>query len=193
MTKQYAATFTTGGLFHSESLELAKLYSNLEDWEAVRARALEENTLQARTLSTLKRVCREVISRLRTLTLQELKLLLHSSHQEQAYLLWIACCRRYTLIADFAVEVLRERYISFKKDLTAADFVIFFNRKADWHAELDALSDSTRNKLRQVLFLMMREAGLLDTKNQILPVLLTPRLASLLRQHGNEAEMFFPT
>ncbi len=133
-------SFTTGGLFHRESVELATLYLDLGDWNSVRDKVVAENLLQTRTLNTLQRVCREVISRLRTLSPGELEFLVEGSHQEQAYLLWLAICRLYKFIAEFAVEVLRERYITLKGDLTHENFDSFFNQKSDWNLELGFLS-----------------------------------------------------
>ncbi|MDD4180637.1 MAG: DUF1819 family protein, partial [Victivallaceae bacterium] len=100
---RYSMSFTTGSLFLRESVKLVPLYLDLGGWDAVRDKVITENLLQTRTLNTLKRVCREVISRLRVLSPNELEFLVEASHQEQAYLLWIAACRRYRFIADFAV------------------------------------------------------------------------------------------
>lgn len=185
-------SFTAGSLFHRESVELAALYLDLGDWNSVRDKVLAENLLQTRTLNTLKRVCHEVISRLRTLSPEELEFLVERSHQDQAYLLWIAICRRYRFIADFAVEVLRERYISLKADLTYDDFDSFFNRKSEWHLELDEITPTTRGKLRQVLFKMLREADLLATNNMISAAMLSPRLLELIRQGNHRDVLYFP-
>lgn len=185
-------SFTTGSLFHRESVELAALYLELGDWSSVRDKVVAENLLQTRTLNTLKRVCREVISRLRTLSQVELEFLIDTSHQEQAYLLWIAICRRYKFIADFAVEVLRERYITLKSDLTHEDFDSFFNRKCEWHLELDQITPGTRGKLRQVLFKILREADLLAANNMIHAAMLSPRLLGLIHQGHRRDILYFP-
>lgn len=187
---RYSMSFTTGCLFHRESVELASLYIGLGDWNSVRDKVIAENFLQARTLNTRKRVCREIISRLRTLSTNELEFLVAGSRQEQAYILWIAVCHRYEFIADFAVEVLRERYITLKGTLTHEDFDSFFNRKSEWHSELDEISPVTRGKLRQVLFKMLREADLLTANNTILAAMLSPRLLSLIQQ-GNERDILY--
>jgi len=97
---RYSMSFITGSLFRHESVKLAALYIDLGDWNSVRDKVIAENLLQTRTLNTLKRVCLEVISRLRTLSPGELECLVEGSHQEQAYLLWLAVCRRYRFIAD---------------------------------------------------------------------------------------------
>ena len=187
---KYCMSFTTGGLFHHESVNLAVLYLDSKDWNAVRKKVLAENLLQTRTLSTLKRVCREVISRLKTLDAGELELLVATNPREQGYLLWLAVCRRYGFIADFAVEVMRERYFTFKTDLNYADFDTFFNRKSEWYAELDQLRSTTRNKLRQVLFKILHEADLLTANNTIKAAMLSPRLVETI-SHGNRQDVFF--
>ncbi|MFA7668659.1 MAG: DUF1819 family protein [Burkholderiaceae bacterium] len=189
---RYSMSFTTGSLFHRESVGLAVLYLELGSWSSVRDKAIAENLLQTRTVNTLKRVCREVISRLRTLSPGELELLVEGNHQEQAYLLWLAVCRRYKFIAEFAVEVVRERYITLKGDLTHEDFDSFFNRKSEWHSELDALTPATRGKLRQVLFKILREADLLTASSMINAAMLSPRLLKVISQDSRKDISCFP-
>ena len=187
--ERYSMSFTTGSLFHHESVRLVVLFLELNDWNAVRDKVLSENILQARTLNTSKRVCREVISRLKTLDHREIDLLIHGSAHEQAYLLWIAVCRRYKFIADFAVEIIRERYIGLKTDLPYDDFDSFFNRKAEWHPELDEIKPSTRSKLRQILFKMLREADILTANDTINAAMLSPRLMEAI---SSQDVLFFP-
>ena len=185
-------SFTTGSLFHHESVKLAALYLELGDWNAVRDKVISNNLLQTRTLNTLKRVCREVISRLKTLSIDELHFLVEANPQEQGYLLWLATCRRYRFIADFAIEVLRERYITLKTDVNHEDFDSFFNRKSEWHAELDAIQPTTRNKLRQVLFRILREAGLLASNNIINAAILSPELLNAISHNNRRDVLFLP-
>jgi len=189
---RYSMSFTTGSLFHSESVKLATLYVDLGNWDSVRDKVIEENLLQARTLNTLKRVCREVVSRLKMLSSGEIEFLVACNHQEEAYLLWLAVCRRYSFIADFAVEVLRERYVTLKIDLTYEDFDSFFNCKSEWHLELDEIASATRSKLRQVLFKMLRETDLLTANNMINAAMLSPRLLALIQQSNGRDVLYFP-
>lgn len=185
-------SFTTGSLFHREAVELAQLYLDLGDWDVVRAKVVSENLLQSRTLSALKRLCREVFPRLKTLSLGEIEFLVEGRYQEQAYLLWIAVCRRYRFIAEFALEVLRERFITLKADLSPEDFDSFFNRKAEWHSELEEISQATRIRLRQVLFKMLREADLLTPNNIINAAMPTPGFLSLISRGDPREVLYFP-
>lgn len=190
--EQYSMSFTTGGLFHRESVKLAVLCLELKDWNDVRDKVLSDNLLQARTLNTSKRVTGEIIPRLRQLSSSELDLLVNGDPREQGYLLWIAVCRRYRFIADFAVEVLHERYISLKTDLQYEDYDSFFNRKSEWHNELDEIQATTRGKLRQVLFKMLHEADLLANNNTINASILSPRLLEAIPSSNRQDLLFFP-
>lgn len=187
----YRTSFKIGGLFHFESVKLAELYLKQSDWRAVREHVIAENTLQVRTQSSLKRYCSEIISRLKTLGTRELALLAQGDHHEQLALLWIAICRRYHFVADFAVEVLRERYILAKSELHYEDFDIFFNRKAQWHPELDRISSKTRGTMRYIIFKMMREAELLSGNN-ISPAKFTPRLFEVIQKTSKADIAYFP-
>jgi hypothetical protein len=189
---RYSMAFTTGGLFSQESVNMAALYLEMRDWDKVREKAVSENLLQARTSSSLQRVCREVVSRLETLRGAELELLVDAAPREQGYLLWIAVCRRYPFIADFAVEVIRERYMTLKTDLNYEDFDAFFNGKAVWRTELERIQPSTRNKLRQVLFKMLREADLLTKNNAIVPAMPSPAFLKTIQQEGRRDALLFP-
>jgi hypothetical protein len=185
-------SFTAGSLFHRESVKLAVLYSEFKDWNTVQDKVISENLLQARTLNTSKRVCREIISRLKNLSSSELDLLIEANPQDQGYLLWLAVCRRYKFIGDFAIEVLRERYITLKTDLSYEDFDSFLNKKSEWHSELDEIRSTTRNKLRQVLFKILREAGLLTAKNTINAAMLSQRILEAIPHDKRRDILFFP-
>lgn len=172
---RYSMSFTTGTLLYQESLTVANLLEETGDWDVVRERVMDNNLLQMRTLNASKRVYREVASRLKQLTSAELAPLRTGTRQEQNHILWLAVCKRYRFIHDFAVEVVREKYLRLDLGLGYDDYDIFFNNKAEWHPEVARVAESTRKKQRQCLFKMMREAELLTREDQILPAMLTPR------------------
>ncbi len=189
---RYSLSFTTGSLFHRQSVDLAELYLVDGAWSIVKGKVIADNLLQARTVNTLKRVCREVISRLKHLSRNEIEFLVQSGLQDQLNLLWIAVCRRYSLIADFAVETLNDRYASLKSDLNHEDFDSFYNRKSEWRPELDQISPVTRTKLRQVIFKMLHEVGLLSLDNRINTAILSPSLVEMMYRSNPGEFLFFP-
>ncbi len=191
-TEKYSLAFVGGALFHQESVRLAELYLEKGDWNAVRNDVIVGNLLQARTTSSARRICQEICSRLQRLNKEELVLLVEGNHQEQAYLLWIAICRSYRFIYEFSLEVIRERFLTLRYDLGYEDFDAFFNAKMEWHEELEKIATSTRNKLRQVLFRMLREAEILSSRNTIIPATLSPRLIDVISSRANQDLYLFP-
>jgi len=178
--QSYKLSFTTGGLFLTESSLTASLYLTSQNWGSVRQQLKAGNLLQTRTLSSGERVNREVLARLATLTVGELEVVAHGAPQDRAHLMWIAATRRYKLIAEFAEEVVRERFLLLKPGVKYDDFDAFFRAKALWHEELNELADSTTKKLRQNVFKMLRDAGLLSAEGYILHTMLSSTVVELV-------------
>ena len=191
-TEKYSMSFTTGALFHQESVNLAGWYLEKGDWTEVRDEVISRNLLQARTANSAKRICREICSRLKRLDKDELELLVEGDHQEQAYLLWLAICRRYRFIYDFSTEVIRERFLTLRYDLGYEDFDAFFNSKMEWHEEMERITTTTRKKLRQVMFKMLHESELLNSGNSIVPAMLSSRLINVICSHSSRDLHLFP-
>ncbi|WP_433675520.1 DUF1819 family protein [Microbacterium gorillae] len=191
--KRYALSFTTGGLLSREAAVLAPVYVELRDWAKVRDRAVNENLLQSRTHSTGVRRVRETVRRLSVLSGRELEILPDLTATERGHLMWAAACRRYDLIAEFGEEVLRERFLTLTGTVSHEDYDSFYRAKAMWHDELDSVSAATYQKLRQVLFKMMVEAGLVTSKGAIEPALFSARVAELLNERTPSDVRFFPT
>lgn len=190
--ERYRLSFTTGGLFLREAPLVASRYLALRDWAQTRAEVRAENLLQVRTAAAATRISKELVARLECLDTDELESLVEGSQRERGHLLWSAVCRRYDFVRDFAIEVLREHYLVLRHQLTFSDYDAFYNAKALWHSELEALAPSTQSKLRQNLFRMLREADLLSEQGQIRPALLTPRTAQLLARQGRDSLLVFP-
>jgi hypothetical protein len=190
--QDYILSFTAAGVLRAECVLLAELHARLGDWDAVRSTAVADNLLQARKAASATRVCRELVFRLQGLSDEELALLRQGNPNEQDQILWVAICRRYRLVAEFALEVLRERFLQFGPPLELSDFDAFYDRKADWAEELDQLASVTRAKLRQVLFRMLREAGLTSADGSIQPTLLSDRVRRVVGRERPADLLYFP-
>jgi len=174
--KDYKLSFTTGGLFYCETLKSIHLFDELQDWGAVKRKLQAENLLQARTSASATRSSRELIQRLQTLTASQLEILRDGTRQDQVQILWLAVCKQYDFVYEFATQVLHGKYLKLDFFLSYDDFDEFFNSLAEWNENLEKTTETTRKKLRQVLFRMIREADLLSAKNAILPVILSSRV-----------------
>ena len=195
MTQQqpYKMSFGTGGLLLNESVEVARLHVPEEPWEDTIRRAMQQGTTALPKAKSNRRTLREISNRLLTLSDAERVFLIEQADRaDQQALLWLACCRAYRFIREFAVEVIRERYLSYEYDLPPESFDILLDAKAEWHDGLASLRPSTRLKLRQVLFRMMREAGVISADGKIQAALLSSPLNLLIERHNRGDLAVFP-
>ena len=192
--QDYKMSFSTGGLFLNESLEVARLHEDGEAWEDTILRAMEEGTTSLPKSASNRRSLREISNRLLTLTNDERAYLVEEADRsEQQALLWIATCRAYRFVREFAVEVVRERYLSYQLDLPLESFDILFEAKAEWDEGLAGLSRSTRLKLRQIMFRMMREAGIISEDDRIQTAIVSARLKQMIEDHNPGELAIFPS
>lgn len=191
-SQPYKMSFTTGGLFLSESIALAELYMTNKDWGKTLSQALEIGITSLPKAASNRRTLREIVNRLSTLNEAEILFLTEvAERQEQQYILWLASCRRYRFVREFAVEVICDRYLSYQLDLPLQTFDILFDAKAEWDDSLALLSKSTRLKLRQIMFKIIREAGIISDKGRIQSAVVSPRLKNLIQERNhNELEVF---
>lgn len=191
-TKKYSFSFATVGLLYQNSVSVATLFVEFGNWNQVRELVVEQNLLQTRTQKSSVRLCREICSRLKTLREKEINLLVDGMVKDKGYILWLALCRRYKFIRDFAVEVLREKPLNLEAELQIEDFEVFFNQKAELHNELATLKPVTKVKGRRILFKMLREADLLSTENRIYPALPSTSLINAVFLERQKDASFFP-
>ncbi|MDP5226538.1 MULTISPECIES: DUF1819 family protein [Arthrobacter] len=190
---RYALSFTSGTLLANEAAVLAPVYLRERDWKVTRALAQTENLFGTRVARSNTRTLGELVPRLQLLSDDELEIVAGGTSTERGHLMWTAACRKYTFIGEFAEEVLRERFLTLAGTVSYEDYDSFYRAKAMWHDELDGVTASSYQKLRQVLFKMLVEAGLLTKQGHIESALLSSRVAACLDQRTPSDIRFFPT
>ena len=214
---RYRLSFTVGGLLAEQGRTVAGLmvgdaavaaavdtlpsadrdddaFAPAELLESVRRCAVAENVLQIRTHAAGVRIVNEVIKRLSALTMGELRCIADADmlQSDRRALMWVAMCRYYALVGEFAQEVLREHFLIGTTTITYGDYEHFMLGKAMWHPEIDDLSTSTSAKLRSNVFMAMAEAGLVNrTDDTIIPSLLSREVTGILMRRP-ESFGFFP-
>lgn len=214
---RYRLSFTVGGLLAEQGRTVAGLmvgdtavaaavdtlpsadrdddaFAPAELLESVRRYAVAENVLQIRTHAAGVRIVNEVIKRLSALTMGELRCIADADmlQSDRRALMWVAMCRYYALVGEFAQEVLREHFLIGTTTITYGDYEHFMLGKAMWHPEIDDLSTSTSAKLRSNVFKAMAEAGLVNRADDtIIPSLLSREVTGILMRRP-ESFGFFP-
>ena len=62
--------------------------------------------------ATAKRVCNEVVKRLKTLNEEELRLFVTGDYQLQKQMAFLSVCRAYTFIREFVLEVVYSKFFA---------------------------------------------------------------------------------
>lgn len=212
---RYRLSFTVGGLLAEQGRAVASLmvgdaavvtddmlrdtdnsgmFATAELLESARRYAVAENVLQIRTRAAGVRIVSEVVKRLSALTMNELRCVADTDtlQSDRRALMWVAMCRYYALVGEFAQEVLREHFLIGTPTITHDDYDHFMLGKAMWHPEIDDLSTSTSAKLRSNVFKAMAEAGVVNrTDDTIVPSLLSSEVTGILMGRP-ESFGFFP-
>lgn len=214
---RYRLSFTVGGLLAEQGRTVAGLmvgdtaiaavgdalpskdrdddaFATADLLESARRYAVAENVLQIRTRAAGVRIVNEVIKRLSALTMGELRCIADANtlQSDRRALMWVAMCRYYALVGEFAQEVLREHFLIGTSTITHDDYDHFMLGKAMWHPEIDDLSTSTSAKLRSNVFKAMAEAGVVNrTDDTIIPSLLSREVTGILMRRP-ESFGFFP-
>lgn len=180
MEKKYTFSFTSGNLFITLGPMVATLRLKLQNWDEVKNAIIADNLVQARTQSSLKRTTSELIPRIQTLTDPQLELLAEGTSKDQKQILWLAACKQYLFVQEFAQQIIRGKFLRYGQRIEYRDYDIFFNNIAEWDDHLDNLSELTKQKIRQVIFQMITDAELISTDGVLLPTLLSSSVAAVI-------------
>ena len=169
---KYDFSFTVSFLRLNEMILVAKAYLENRPIDFV-------NELGIGKSSAGKRLLLEFEKRISKLTIQQLKLLANGDLTTQKQIAYLSACKTYGFIRDFAVAVLREKYLVFDHQISESDFISFYRRTNDLHPEMDEFTEQTIKKLRQVTFKILEQAGLIDAvrNSLIIPQIMDDTIA----------------
>jgi hypothetical protein len=163
--RRYCLSFTAAGLRPELAAVMAGIHLEQQgDWIRTKAAVHDRNALQARSLSTGKRLESELRQRLQRLTSPQLELLAKGSREDRISMAWLAVLKRIEIAAELTRDVLLAKLNSLDPLLRRSDMAAFYESRERDHPELVALSPSSQQKIRSTLLKMLRDAGLLDGK-----------------------------
>ena len=189
---KYRLSFLTGNAYLNESNLILKKYLENKDWRETEKYSIENNILQTNTLSSEKRIFREISLRLRSLSLEEQEFFIRSNYLDQSILIWISLCRTYKFIGDFSSMIISEKFNSYQLEIDYNDFNHFFEKQQVLHEELRTLKDSTRKKLRQLIFRILKDLNMISKAKEINPLLPSIDLKEVSKFTRKDLKLFLP-
>lgn len=171
----YDLSFTAVSLRMSEMLLVAKAVKEKSEVDYI-------NDLGGGKSSTGKRMLREFKKRISFLTQEEVDIMINGDLITKRQIAFLSVCKTYAIIKDFAIEVLREKLMVYDYQISEGDYISFYRRKVDLNEKMESLSMATEKKIRQVIFRILAEAGLINTtKDRIIqPQLIDHDLAKAI-------------
>ena len=189
---KYRLSFVTGNAYINESNLILKKYLENKDWKETKKFCIENNILQINTLSSAKRIFREISLRLKSLSHEEQEFFIRSNYIDQSILIWISICRTYKFIGDFSVVIICEKFNSFQVKLNYSDYNYFYEKQSVLHEELNLLKDSTRKKLRQIIFRIMKDLNIITKQGEIQPLLPSKELKKISKSTSKNIKYYLP-
>jgi hypothetical protein len=159
--KRYNFSLTGASALIAETLVIAEEYNMLNDWKAVEKSLLDHNLLNKVKHATFKREFLEIKKRLSLLTKDQLQLMIQGSLDDAKAMILLSLVKAYSFLRDFIVEVIRNKYLLFDTVVSEIDYIKFVNTKSLSHNELNAITEVTAKKVKQVIFKLLEQVGLI--------------------------------
>ncbi len=193
----YNFSFTAASLRPELMAAVGEHFLQADSWAAAKTAVLASNAVQSRSSTSSVRMEREIRKRLQALTSDQLRMVVTSTNDVRTTLTWLAVVKRSAFLFDFASEVLRSKLQQHEPILRVSDYERFIDEKAPQHPQLSKLTKTSTAKIRRVLLLMLREAGLLASGSDLGTIhrpTLPPEIENIIRSDNAKwlAAFLFP-
>ncbi len=182
MQERYKFSFTAGGLLLNETVKVAEVYLKNGDWRQTSREVSSTRILQKNKGTSSNRYFLEIKQRLKTLSDEEMALLIRGNLEEQRQIAFLSICRLYAFIRNFVVQILRDDLLSMGTALTDADYLRFVEDISFEHPEYEKLTQTTQKKVRGVLFKILREVGFFSSSSEkrVTPIFLSSGVKEMI-------------
>lgn len=172
-----------GSLLVRESRPIAELLLQGLDPKAVRERIARENTLQKRSPASTRRQTNLILARLQGWDERLLHMIVSGSQELVTQALFATAIKHNRFVGDFVGKVVCTTWRTYSPALTRLDWTAFFEECAAIEPAIQNWTETTKTKLRQVVFRILAEAHVIESTRtlRLTPFLLQPELKQLLR------------
>jgi hypothetical protein len=172
----------------TETLVVAEEYQRLSDWDLVKESLITNNLLNKIKQSTFNREYSEIKKRINNLSGQQIELMVSGDLDEAKSMIFLSILKSYDLFRDFIVEVLGNKFHLFDRFLDDSDYNRFINYKNIIHPELLTISPETASKVKQVIFKILEQLGIITSAKNgtiIKPILSAKSIEVIINEDPN--------
>ena len=175
-------------LFYEMRTTARLMAEGLDDSQVI-DQIVEDNLFQYPTEKTIRRMAKTCITRLKSMEDDDLIKAVSSQPSDTAkQICMYAMMKQYRLVWDFMITVIGEKYRTQSFSFSQMDVNAFFMRLQEQDDDVAGWSDSTINRIRQVLVKILVENEYLDNNksDHINPVWLNPLLENAIRNNNDD-------
>ncbi len=186
--KGYGGMITREQFCFFETRTVARLMCEEKTEKEIIEEVVTDNLFQYPTERTIKSVASACCKRMEALNNMELvNTVAYGSAEPAKQICLYAMMKQYPLVRDFMVRLVGEKYRNFDMSFGPLDMNTFFINLQSSNEEVAGWSDSTIDKLKQVLRRILIENEYLDNikSDHLNPVFLENCLEAAIRESGD--------
>ena len=164
--EDYSAKLTAEPFLYNETKIIAEYILNGEDINKLKKRNIEENLIHYKKQKSIQRVNSPIFRRLAVLDEELLREFIYSDIDTSKYILLYAIMKTDKLVRDFIIEVYKDKLLMRKEYIEKIDIDNWYDDKCTISKTLRERSESTTNKLKQVIMKIMQDSGLVKKERE---------------------------
>ena len=178
----YRGDIVAGSLLVVESRIVAKLLLQKTDEQGWHQAIVVDNVLQKRSPVAAKRHTRLIKNRLVTMKPELWEMVSERTTEVATQALLAAAIKHSRLLGDFMEKVVRENWRTFNQKITKNDWNHFLETCTQADPRINQWSESTKSKLKQIVFRILAESKYLDNtrSGKLQPVSIIPEIKKYL-------------
>jgi hypothetical protein len=184
----YNAEIVAGSLLIPESRHIARLLLAEADEDTWHQAIVIDNILQKRSPAAAKRQAKLIKNRLSLMQPALWEMIDHGSNDVATQAILAAAIKHSRLLGDFMDQVIRTHWKTYITKISSADWNSFIETCIQKDPVIETWTDSTRAKLKQVVFRILAESKYIDgTRSlKLLPVSIAPEVKKYLVKNSEE-------
>jgi len=184
----YNAEIVAGSLLIPESRHIARLLLAEADEDTWHQAIVIDNVLQKRSPAAAKRQTKLIKNRLSLMQPALWEMIDHGSNDVATQAILAAAIKHSRLLGDFMDQVIRTHWKTYVTKISSVDWNSFIETCIQKDPVIETWTDSTRAKLKQVVFRILAESKYIDgTRSlKLLPVSVAPEVKKYLVKNSEE-------
>ena len=159
----YNLNFTSGALLYEETSVYIKAIQDMETYVDGREE-ISYMVIPTNSETSKKKLKLIIDKRLEQLNAEYLKFYRDiAQEKDQKIILFLSLCKLHSILVEFAIEVVYQKWKIFDNKLDTYEFSYFLSQKLG-NEEFDIISENTKYKLSQVAILIFKQVGIYDSE-----------------------------